>query len=709
MELREWLQRRLRDGSFSLLVLLCSIVAEAQGTGGLHGQVLDPSGAVIPGAAVTATQGGKVFTIKSGQDGTYIFPNLAAGIYTLMVEARGFARLERTNVVVVSGQIRRLNVSLSIAVEQQNVEVTAQNIGVSVNPDENAGAIVLRGSDLDALSDDPDQLQNELQALAGPTAGPSGGQIYIDGFEGGQLPPKSSIREIRVNQNPFSAEFGRIGYGRIEILTKPGSDKFAGHIGGNGSSSAFNTANPLVQQQPDYYYVFGSADMTAPLKKHASMFFNVFGLERQNQSMVVAVDPKDTESQIQQALPNPSSYLYINPRVDMQLGKSNTLTIRESTTRSVQTGAGTGGLNLAEQAFHSNSLTNGIQIGDTVVVNSHLINETRFIWTRIRYEQTPSFVTPTVTVQGAFTTGGNNSSVVQDHQDVFDVQNYTTATAGLHTMRFGMQLHGIRDANYSTSGANGSYVFQSLDHYMAQKPDLYRVTVVNNPLARTFLHNESFFFQDDWRYKPNLTISLGLRFETQNWISDRADWGPRVALAWAPGHMGKTPPKTVLRAGYGWFYDRFSVPTSFAAANGTPYVIQTIHQNGVNQQSYVIRNPNFYDPTTTIVPGSGTSSKTPNFYTIDPLFRAALEYAGRSGGRSAGRQGDSEWNLSLHSRGPSVSDQQCNRTGVRSVDVYDHGDDSRCLQLPVPVSGRVQPAAGDCDRESAAATSFSDQ
>ena len=121
-----------------------------------------------------------------------------------------------------------------------------------MNPDENGGAIVLNGSDLDALSDDPDQLQNELQALAGPAAGPNGGQIYIDGFEGGQLPPKSSIREIRINQNPFSAEFNRIGYGRIEILTKPGSDKFSGHLGVFGSTSALNTANPLVQTQPSY-------------------------------------------------------------------------------------------------------------------------------------------------------------------------------------------------------------------------------------------------------------------------------------------------------------------------------------------------------------------------------------------------------------------------------------------------------------------------
>ena len=154
---------------------------------------------------------------------------------------------------MAAGQARQLNVTLTIAVQQQDITVNDQTAGVSLNSDENSSALVIKGSDLDALSDDPDELQNELQALAGPAAGPNGGQIYIDGFTGGQIPPKSSIREIRINQNPFSAEFDQIGYGRIEILTKPGSDKFSGHLTSFGNHSAWNTANPLVKQQPSYY------------------------------------------------------------------------------------------------------------------------------------------------------------------------------------------------------------------------------------------------------------------------------------------------------------------------------------------------------------------------------------------------------------------------------------------------------------------------
>jgi len=613
------------------LLFASSVAAAGQSFGGLRGQVLDPSGAIVPGSTVALTAGKNVYTTKSGQDGVYALHEIPSSLYTLTVSADGFATSTRNNVQIVAGQTRQMDISIKIAEQQQDVTVTERTNGVSVNPDENGGAIVLNGSDLDALSDDPDQLQNELQALAGPAAGPNGGQIYIDGFEGGQLPPKSSIREIRINQNPFSAEFNRIGYGRIEILTKPGSDKFSGHISSFGSTSALNTANPLVQQQPSYYLVSGQGDVNGPLSKTASAFFNAFFMQRQNQSIINAVNPNDTTTIIQQALPNPSSYLYLNPRVDLQLGKSNTLTIRESFSRSVATGNGPGGLSLAEQAYNSNGIQNGLQIGDSVVVNSHLINETRFLWQRIRNSQTPDFLTPTVTVQGAFITGGSNSSVVQDHQDVFELQNYSTATAGLHTMRFGARLHAIHDANYSTSGENGNYVFQSIDHYLAGTPDQYHVTIVNNPLARATLFDAALFFQDDWRVKPNLTLSAGLRFEGQNWIHNHADWGPRLAFAWAPGQTGKGPAKTVVRAGYGWFYDRFNVPGSLNSPGATPYVIQTIHQNGVNQQSYVVNNPDFYNPNAPVLPEQGSSTATPTFYNIDPHFHAALNMQGGVG------------------------------------------------------------------------------
>ena len=123
---------------------------------------------------------------------------------------------------------------------------------------------MLKGKDLDALSDDPDELQSELQALAGPSAGPNGGQIYVDGFTAGQLPPKSAIREIRINQNPFSAEYDKLGYGRIEIFTKPGTDQFHGQFLVNGNSSAFNSLNPFVTETPGYYSEIFNGNISGP-------------------------------------------------------------------------------------------------------------------------------------------------------------------------------------------------------------------------------------------------------------------------------------------------------------------------------------------------------------------------------------------------------------------------------------------------------------
>jgi hypothetical protein len=605
----------------------------AQSGGSLRGQVSDPSGAVVPGAAVTLTQGSVVLNGQSGNDGVFLFKAVPSGSYTLTVQANGFATFSKPGIVIAAGQARQLNVALAIAVQQQDVTVNDQSAGASVNPDENASALVVKGSDLDALSDDPDELQNELQALAGPSAGPSGGQIYIDGFTGGQIPPKSSIREIRVNQNPFSAEFDKIGYGRIEILTKPGSDKFSGHITSLGNDSAWNTANPLVQQQPSYYVYFIQADVNGPLTKSASYFFSLFRLDRQNQSIIDAVNPEDTTTTFNEALPNPSSLLFANPRVDFQLGKSNTLSVRDSYSRSVATANGPGQLNLPEQAFNLNNQENAIQVSDTVVVNPRILNETHFQWRRVRNDQAASYFTPTVTVQGAFTTGGSNSGVAQDHQDIFELQNYFTATAGSHTVRFGTRLRTYQDANYSTAGSNGNYLLTSVDQYLAQTPAQYQATLIRNPLARALLFDGALFYQDDWRTKPNLTLSYGLRFETQNRIHDHADFGPRFSLAWAPGHVGKTPPKTVVRAGYGWFYDRFTVPNSFSSSTGIPYIMQTIHQNGINQQSYVITDPGFYDPNAAVPPSTLADAATsiPSFYNVDPHFHTALSMQGGAG------------------------------------------------------------------------------
>ena len=189
--------------------------------------------------------------------------------------------------------MKSLNPALQIQVEQQQVEVQAENTTISTAADANASAIVIKGEDLNALSDDPDELQNELTALAGPAAGPNGGQIYIDGFTGGQLPPKSSIREIRVNQNPFSAEYDRLGYGRIEIFTKPGTDKLHGQVQVGGNDSSFNSQNPILVgvTEPAYSSWNLRGSVGGPINKSTSYYASIFSRSQQNENVLEAINP----------------------------------------------------------------------------------------------------------------------------------------------------------------------------------------------------------------------------------------------------------------------------------------------------------------------------------------------------------------------------------------------------------------------------------
>ncbi len=617
-----------------MVVLLGALIAPTmvfgqKSTGTLQGRVLDPTGAVIPQAQVTVTPpSGKGFSAVSDGTGSYQVRGLPAGAYTVNATTAGFAPFTST-VTVTAGQTKTLNIAMQIQMEQQRVQVEAEAPTVDTSPDQNANAIVLKGKDLDALSDDPDELENQLQALAGPSAGPNGGEIYIDGFTGGQIPPKSSIREIRINQNPFSAEFDRLGYGRIEILTKPGTDKLHGQVEARGNDSAFNSRNPILQTaEPPYYSYNMQGSVGGPISKTASYFVSAFGRNTQNVSVIDAVDPNSvtaadpTGTRLNEAYPNPSSRLDISPRLDLQLGQANTLTLRYDFYRAVTTNGGVGPLGLPTQAFDTQSLENTLQASDSLVLSKNVVDDIRFQYRRFRYQDIAQNTSPTIAVQGSFTDGGSNGGTVRDNQDIYELQNYFAASEGNHSLNFGTRLRAYRDADYTNGGTNGQYTFQSLGDYLNKTPQTYQVTVVNKYTARAILFDGALFYQDDWKVNQRFTFSYGLRWETQNRISDKSDWGPRLSFAYALGHSdAKHPPKTVLRGGYGWFYQRFTVPNSFGSNAGTPYVIQAIHQNGINQKVSVTTDPTYPVNPTSVA----DTNSAQTLYTIDPHFHAATD------------------------------------------------------------------------------------
>lgn len=669
---------RFRSKSWCIVLFVVLLLASAflnasqaqtqsqTAAGSLRGQVMDPSGAVVPDATVLVSNAVGVATATTNRDGTFEVTGLAAGKYGVKVVAPGFAVFERPEIEITAGQAQRLTVSLTIEVQEQKVEVTDTTTKVDVNPENNAGAIVMQGKDLEQLSDDPDELQSELQALAGPSAGPNGGQIYIDGFTAGQLPPKASIREIRINQNPFSAEYDKLGYGRIEILTKPGTDQFHGQFFLTGNTAGFNSRNPFEDlppgtSQPGYDTTQFSANVGGPLSKKASFFFNIERRAITDLSVISAQIVNPTTFQIEpfsDSVPNPRTRLNLSPRLDYQVTPGNTLSVRYQYWRNNESNDNVGTFNLASLAANSYSTENTLQVTDTQTVSPTVINETRFQYIHGFTSGTPASALPAINVTGGFAGGGATSGTNSDTQNRYELTNITYLNKGKHAWKIGGRVRQTTDNSASNASFNGSYFFGSrsqpgcvpsgTDPCVLTPLAAYQITLeqtasgftpgnvqnainlgggasyyslnyntVGTAAAYASWFDAAVFVQDDFRWRPNISVNYGLRFETQNNISNHADFAPRIGVAWGIDGNGKNKsPKTILRLGYGMFYDRFT----------ENLVLQQDLQNGLIQQQFLIANPLFFNPNQTIVPGDPVfptnATSTETVYVKNPNLHA---------------------------------------------------------------------------------------
>jgi hypothetical protein len=638
---------------------LASILAAQQTTGAVRGVLTDNSGAVIPGASVSILGNGVERAAGTQVDGTFSITGLMPGQYTVHVAYPGFNPFDRS-VNVNSGTALQVPITLLLTAERQQVTVQADaGPNISVESDNNATALVLRGQDLEALPDDPDDLADALQALAGPAAGPNGAQVFVDGFSGGALPPKESIREIRINQNPFSAEFDKLGMGRIEILTRPGSDKYRGNLFLNDGNAVFNARNPYVSNKPDYSNTMFGGSLSGPMGKRGSFFLNVDRRYIDNNAIIHAtlLDPQTLlVSPFNQAVLAPFRNTYVNPRFDYQLSANHTLVGRYQFVTYAQDAAGIGQFSLPSRAYTSATTEHTGQVTETAILSPKAVNETRFEFTHTETAQNGDNSTPTLLVSSAFIGGGAQIGHTYSDLDHIELQNYTTLSHNTHTLRFGARLRRDTLASHSPQNFGGTFTFfgaavapvldannwvelsstgqplvapiTSLEQYrrtlLFQRLG-YPANLIHllgggasqfslssgNPFTSLKQFDAGVFMQDDWRVRSNLTMSLGMRYETQTNIHDRRDFAPRVGVAWAPGSAKNGRQKTVIRAGFGMFYDRVAETLS----------LQALRFNRVTEQQYLVPNPDFFPnvPSTAALSGQGNQT---TWYELDRNMRA---------------------------------------------------------------------------------------
>lgn len=575
----------------SLLIFICppccGQLSSEPGT--LTGTVIDPSGARIPRAAVHIHGNDFDTDLKANGEGVFVV-TLKSGAYTLAIDAPEFRELTR-EIQIESGRHDNLSFRLSIEVADEIVSINPWATG-----GDKTNSINLSGDNLQILSDDPETLREELSNMAGGGTGILAPQFYVDGFSNGQVPPKSAIRAIHINNNPYSVVYDRPGFGRVEIETRAGNRQLHGMFDVGGTDDSFNAGNPFAPTQPPYYQLLFRGNVSGPINKTTSYFLAGNTSDLQNNAIVNAVDPSSAGAQLSEGVRNPVRSDDYSLRLDHQFSIANQMNGRYEIQRTQQTNAGVGLLVLPSEGY-TNALTTQIfQLDDNEIINPRLVNDVRFQYLRTRLNQEPNSTSPTVIVQGSFSAGGSPTQVTRDNQDEYEFQENLSIDRGRHFLRAGTRYRFFRDSNSSNAGFNGEYVFPDVASYEADAPTQYSITTGETGAAVS-TGDLSVYAEDEWKLSRAFTLNYGLRYETQTAVPDHNGPAPRFGFAWAIGRKAARAPFVTLRGGAGLFYQRLTATD----------LLPSVRQNGINQ--------------VTLLNGA-----QPTIYRVDPQLKTSRNF-----------------------------------------------------------------------------------
>lgn len=437
---------------------------QAQGTSRLHGTVTDQTGGVVPGAAVTVTIGsGGTRTTTTNEKGQYTFDRLPAGPYTLKVAVDGFQEFT-SQVELRADASKSIDARLRVAMAVSTSVNSNEPLGLSVDPRNSLSAVVLTARDIARLPDDPQRMLMRLLELAGSTGRPEDVSLLVDGFrEYKRLPPKDTIEMIRINSNPFSAEFSQPGLDRIEIVTKPGSDTYHGEIRFQGGDSALNARNPIATTKPPMRTRNVNGWLQGPIVKGRLDFMAYAGQWQQDENAVINATVLDPAGGVTEPF---TTAVSVPARINsfqfgMNVRPMNNHRVNVTFTRNEETRRNQGlegGFDLPERAFDR---TQTDEVGRMLwtAVGSHAVNDVRLEVTRNRGGTDPLVNAPAVLVFDAFFAGGNQTVGTRSSSTLTQGSNTLTLQRGRHTAKTGVLFETVAQDSVDRTGFNGQFLF----------------------------------------------------------------------------------------------------------------------------------------------------------------------------------------------------------------------------------------------------------
>ena len=546
----------------------------------VSGSIVDASGAGVPGATVELKGGGRGTSRRdSAADGSFRFDDVATGRYDLTAEHAGFRRYSAT-IRVGARSPGPLTIRLSLSVLEQTLDVRAAEIEARPETSANLDVVLIDREALDNLPSLQHDVLGAISRFLDPAAvGSAGASVVVDGMEGSHMSVSvSAIQEIRINQNPYSAEFFRPGRSRLEIITKAGTPDYHGTFNFLLRDYHLDARNAFAATRPLSHWQSFEGSLTGPLGDGKRNSFVVsINHDRTDQQAVIFA--RTLSGDLLQNAPTPGRATFVSVRASHEFRPGHTLTLRHEFQKDTQRGQGIGGFTLPEAGANFFDFQNHFYTHHRITLAPNLINE---FSTRLgrhndyTVSETPG--APRIVVLDAFTGG---SAQTDQHRTEIDFQfaEALSWSKGKHLLKFGGNSYDInRRGLNNLANARGTYYFSSLADYRLARPFTF-IQQQGNGRVAPVQKDLGAFIQEDYRLRPNLSVGLGVRADWQDTLGDRNNVAPRASFAWAPGKSRRV----VLRGGAGFFYER----------SGTRAIADVKLYDGAHLRQIIVENPAF--------------------------------------------------------------------------------------------------------------------